>query len=225
MVHVCIIFWCLKIEFWLNKLNSQIVLDLKSYINSGILELYALDLLNETERFEVEAMLSLHEELRAEYELIQKDLEKYAVVNSIEPSPPLHEVIVDSILNLQKEKVMDPADLPIINKYSSHINWQKLANSLGEIKLTNGKYEKVLRHDDKVLQVFVVTENDIEEETHEQEYESFLVLSGECSCTIGSDVNLMGPGDFMEIPLHELHDVKLVSKSVTAILQRIKVSF
>ncbi len=199
-------------------------MDLKSYIDSGVLELYALDLLNETERVEVEDMLSIHKELKDEYELIQKDLENYATVNSIEPPAPLHEIVVDSILNLQKEKAMDLDDLPIINKYSSHINWLKLANNLGEISLTNGKYEKVLRNDDKVLQVFVVTETDIEEETHEQEHESFLVLSGECSCTIASAVNLMGPGDFMEIPLYELHDVKLVSKSVTAILQRIKKS-
>jgi mannose-6-phosphate isomerase-like protein (cupin superfamily) len=198
-------------------------LNLSAYIESGILELYVLDLLDDTERAGVERMLATHQKIRDELTLIQQHFEDYANVNRIEPPLPLRDTIVDSILNLQKEKEMKLDDLPIINQHSDYKNWLRLASGLNLAPLVNGKFEQVLRNDEHILQVFVIAETDIEEETHENEEESFLILAGQCRCTIGNKVKLMGPGDFMKIPLYEPHDVSLVTTQVTAILQRIKI--
>ena len=199
-------------------------MNLKSYIESGVLELYALDLLSETERIGVERMLATYPQLKQEYEQIQRDFENYAHVHQVVPPKELKTTIVDSILNLQKEKTMDLENLPLINRYSNYKSWLNLASSFGNLELDQGRYVKVLRHDDTVTQLLIVSETDIEEEIHQDEYESFLILAGYCNCKVGNNVTLMGPGDFMEIPLHEPHDVMLVQKPVMAILQHLKVS-
>ena len=87
----------------------------------------------------------------------------------------------------------------------------------------DGKSVKVLRHDDRVSQMLVVSMTDIAQETHENEYESFLILEGECKCVVGEDIRFMKAGDFMPIPLHALHHVEVLSNSVTAILQHVAV--
>lgn len=199
-------------------------MNLKFYIESGILEQYALGLLTAIESENIRHLLSLHVELREELERIQIAMENYATLKAVQPSAHMKDLVIDSIVNLQKEKIMDINDLPLINKFSDYKNWLSLMATIGEITLgTDGKFVKVLRHDHKVTQMLVLSATDIEEEIHEDELESFLILSGQCKCTISGKVKLMGPGEFMAIPRYEAHDVALVSKTVTAILQRVKV--
>lgn len=197
-------------------------MNLKTYIESGVLELYALELLTELEKVDVERMMAAYPELTSELEQIQISMEKQAVEKAIQAPKYLKKLVLDSIDNLQKEKVMDMNDLPLINKFSVHHNWLNLVNGFGKFELVDGRHVKVLRQDDQVTQMLIISETDIEEESHANEYESFLILAGECKCTVGNEVRLMKTGDFMEIPLHELHHVELLSPQVTAILQHIK---
>ncbi len=119
---------------------------------------------------------------------------------------------------------MDLANLPFINRFSDYRNWLPLVKNFGELPLAeDGRHLKILQQDEKITQILIVSTTNIEEETHEDEYESFLILSGSCKCTIGENVRLMATGDYMEIPLHKPHDVELISDSVVAILQRVKV--
>lgn len=60
--------------------------NLLTYIESGILELYALDQLSTTERAEVEMMLSKHPELQQELALIEQNFEDFSAQNAVEPS-------------------------------------------------------------------------------------------------------------------------------------------
>lgn len=197
-------------------------MNLKTYIESGVLELYALDLLGATEKAEVEQLLTIYPELVKELDKVQAAIEKQAMATAIQPPSYLKRLVLDSIDNLQKEKAMDINDLPLINKFSGHHNWLNLIGGLGQLDLVDGRYVKVLRQDDKVTQLLIVSETDIEEETHQDEYESFLILEGECKCTVAGEVRLMKAGDFMEIPLYEPHDVELLSPQVMAILQHVK---
>jgi mannose-6-phosphate isomerase-like protein (cupin superfamily) len=198
-------------------------LNLKPYIESGILELYALNSLPDEEKMGVERMLATYPELRAELNGIERALESYATSRWVKPADHLEKLVIDSLENLAKEKIMDPNDLPLINRFADYKNWLPLFENFEDLSLENGRHVKVLRHDEKVTQMLIVSTTDIEEETHQAEYESFLILSGQCKCTVGDQVRLMGPGDFMEIPLDEVHDVSLVSPKVMAILQHIKI--
>lgn len=199
-------------------------MNLKFYIESGILEQYALGLLSEAEKLSVKRMLNLHVELRDELERIQSAMENYASSRAVQPRSEMRDIVIGSIVNLQKEKIMDIKDLPLINKFSDYNNWLGFLATLGEMPLgDDGKFVKVLRCDERVTQMLITSSTDIEEEVHSNEHESFLILSGQCKCTISGNERLMGPGEFMSIPLYEPHDVALLSKTVTAILQRVKI--
>lgn len=198
-------------------------MNLKSYIESGIIERYVLNDLPVNEKRGVERMLHTYPELREELNAIELALQSYATSQKITPPHYLQEQVIKSLLNFEKEKAMDIEDLPLINRFSDFKNWLPMVERLGELPLADdGRCIKILRCDEQVTQILIVSTTDIEEETHENEYESFLILSGACKCTIGNNVRLMEAGDYMEIPLHALHDVALVSESVVAILQRIK---
>ncbi|MGF1925368.1 MAG: cupin domain-containing protein [Bacteroidia bacterium] len=178
--------------------------------------------LSDEERKGVERMLALYPELREELDIVEMGLEEIATSQSSAPPSYLEEKVVGTLLNLEKEKRMDPADLPLINRFTDYRNWLPLVKSLGDLPLEDdGRHMRVLRFDEEVVQILVVSTTDIEEETHEEEYESFLILEGECKCTVGNFERMMGVGDYMEIPLHQLHDVAVVSEKVVAILQRI----
>ncbi|RZK37358.1 MAG: cupin domain-containing protein [Pedobacter sp.] len=199
-------------------------MNLRAYIDSGVLELYAINSLSEQESKDVEAMLARFPELRKELLSIENALESYAKSRWIAPPSHLEDIVVSSLLNLEKEKAMDLTNLPLINRFSDYKNWLPLVQSFGNLSIgEDGRFVKVLRHDDRVTQMLIVSTTDIEEEVHDDEHESFLILSGDCRCTIGNNERLMKAGDFMDIPLYEEHDVKLVSETVMAILQRVKI--
>ncbi|RZK01680.1 MAG: hypothetical protein EOO43_24080 [Flavobacterium sp.] len=199
-------------------------MNLRAYIDSGVLELYALNSLSEQESKDVETMLVKFPELRRELVSIENALEYYAKSRWVSPPSQLEDIVVSSLLNLEKEKAMDIADLPLINRFSNYKNWMPLVQSFGDLSVgKDGKFVKVLRHDDRVTQMLIVSATDIEQEVHVDEYESFLILAGDCRCTVNNNVRMMKTGDFMDIPLHQEHDVKLVSETVMAILQHVKI--
>lgn len=198
-------------------------MNLTPYINSGVLELYVLDQLSPEERKGVERMVKMYPLIKDELSAIENALEKYAMNNALKPSKKFEAKVVAVVDNLEKERTLNIENLPIINPFSNYKNWLPLAQEYLNITLTDGIFNKVLQQSDKVTQVLVVSEIDIPEEIHEGEHESFLILDGRCECIINGNSNLMGPGDFMAIPLLEPHDVKLKSKRVTAILQHLTV--
>jgi anti-sigma-K factor RskA len=72
-------------------------LDLKQYISSGILELYAAGALSADEAREVEAMAEKHPEVKAELDAIESSLAGYAGAYSKNPRPELKKKILDKI--------------------------------------------------------------------------------------------------------------------------------
>ncbi len=199
-------------------------MDTKTYIESGILELYALNLLSEIETAKVDRLLSIHVEVGEELERIYIVLESYAALHAIHPKEETHDALAEKLINLEKERIMDPSDLPLLNNYSDYRNWKQVVSRFQETpKIIDGKAIKVLTHTDKITQLLVTLTADYEEEIHTHELESFLILSGRCLFNINGYATLLGQGDFMAIPLNEPHNVKLVSDQVVAILQRVRV--
>lgn len=195
----------------------------KTYIASGILELYALNLLPESKAAEVSHQLTIYKDLAEEFGNICVALESYANHNPIAPNKEVEGEILAKLRNLRRERFMDPFDLPLINKHTEPLSWDKFVAGIERQPIgEDGRTVKVLTSTQKVLQLLVTSSTDFELETHDDEYESFLILSGELLCTMGNQTIMMAKGDFMDIPLHQPHEVKLVSPVVTAILQRVK---
>lgn len=213
----------LQNEFLLNRLLLMDHLKIKAYLESGILELYVLDQLSFSERIGVEEMIFNYPVLKNELAEIELALENFATVNAVMPAANLADITINNILKSENEQFNDFNELPLIHKFSDAKKWLDLINEIEMPPADNGKAVKVLRHDDRVCQMLVISSTDIEQETHENEYESFLILKGECKCVVGSEIRMMKAGDFMPIPLHALHHVEILGESVTAILQHVTV--
>lgn len=184
--------------------------------------MYALDLLDPSEKEDVELLVSMFPALKTELNAIQSSLEKYAISQGVLPAGNTKRKISDSISNLQKEQNMDLNDLPLITRFSDHNKWLKaLEGQIPVLSEDKGRVVRVLQKTDKLIQMLIVSSTDFEDEVHEDLDESFLILSGQCQCTVGDNVRFMEAGEFMAIPLHKHHDVQILSGTVTAILQRV----
>lgn len=62
-------------------------MNVKEYIESGVLELYVLGKLSEAERQEVEQNIAQYPELKTEVAHIEEAMEAYALLHQIKPSP------------------------------------------------------------------------------------------------------------------------------------------
>ena len=72
-------------------------MDVKKYIESGILELYVLGKVSEGERQEVERYAEQHEEIRTEIDAIGNGLEEFSLLHQVKPSANTYQNIKDRI--------------------------------------------------------------------------------------------------------------------------------
>jgi anti-sigma-K factor RskA len=72
--------------------------DIKTYIESGILELYALGDMSPEEKLRVEAMAKKHPAVKAELDEIERSMELYTENYAVEPPERLRDRVLDSIL-------------------------------------------------------------------------------------------------------------------------------
>lgn len=197
----------------------------QQYIETGILNDYCLGLLNKEQQEQVEENMKLYPVIRVEVDAINSTLEQYATSYQSLPPENLKERIWKALENCTKEERISLSDLPLLTKFSDSKNWLKLVKPLLIEKAAGQKFFiKVLRDDKEALQSLVWSSVDYPDEVHDDVQESFIVLEGSCECFIGEQVILMGPGDFMEIPMHTHHDVKLLSTYLMAIVQRRKIA-
>ncbi len=194
----------------------------QEYIESGIVLDYSLGLLTGQEKLDFEQALNLFPELIEEFKAIQEGLEKYASAYSNMPLPATKGKVMNALENLLLEKQMDLTKLPVINRFSDHKAWMAALAPLLPNKVEGEPFMHVLTATDSITQVLVMSATDIPDEVHEDVWESFIILDGECECYIGTDrVVRLTAGGYLEIPMHEHHDVKIISKYVVGIMQRI----
>jgi len=198
-------------------------MSVQEYIDSGILHDYCMNVLSATERAQVEEMCAAHSEIRKELTLIQQGLEKFAEQSRQWPKEEVKENIWLTLDNINKEKAGDLDDLPIINKYSNYRNWLKIVAPFVPHELQEERVVTTIRDYGGVTQMLIISTTDVEEETHEHERESFIILEGECECHVGDNIIRLGPGGFLDIPMHTRHNVKVISPRVTAVLQHVAI--
>lgn len=185
-------------------------MNLKAYIESGILELYALHLLDESERGEVQALILQYRQLKEEVERIEHTLESYAQKTAIQPPEGLKEKIKDAL---------DNNNFELISKHADYNYWLNLVKNDYPEAFQQANFFNVIRDQDGLKQVLVVSSFDIEDETHQDVYESFLILQGKCRCTVGTDVFYLEAGGYTQIPLDAHHQVEIIEAPVMAIVQ------
>ncbi|MCW3123763.1 MAG: hypothetical protein JWQ38_3255 [Flavipsychrobacter sp.] len=196
-------------------------MNIQDYIDSGVLHDYVMDLLTDQERAGVESACARHPEIKEELVRMQESIRNFAEEAARNPAPVLQESIWNTLENINKEKSGDISAGPVINKYSDYQNWKRIVAPYMPKEITSERVTKVIRHSGGVTQVLIISTTDVEEEVHEHERESFIILEGECECYIGDEVIRLGPGGFVEIPLYVSHNVKILSPHVVAVLQHV----
>lgn len=92
--------------------------DIRSYIESGVLELYVLGELSADERLEVEELAEKHPEIRAELTAIETALEAFAHSQGRTPAPRMRDRVLSSIeIPEESGKI---ASIPQTPKFTSY---------------------------------------------------------------------------------------------------------
>ena len=159
-------------------------MDLKEYIESGILELYAAGALTQNEALEVEAMAEKHPEVKSEIATIQKALTNYSAIYKKNPRPELHRRILDKIDEIEGGKNgYTPGEAPHVQQayipqrrmsYAMAAVWAFLAlNIIGNIyfytslKSTQTQMTNVVNENTKMKQEYQQIKNDMEKKTND----------------------------------------------------------
>ncbi len=194
-------------------------MNVQDYIASGILEEYCLGLLSADEQAVVLKICQLYPDVKKELTAIEIAMETMAANRAIAPENDLKQKILTSLGFPDPVIKLDINNLPATHPYSNHRSWLKTLQHLIPPEPTADFFCHVLQQNESIAQMLIITKNDVPEETHNTFTESFFILKGECKCMIGENIFKLGPGDFLEIPLNEPHDIKILSPYVVAILQ------
>jgi mannose-6-phosphate isomerase-like protein (cupin superfamily) len=193
-------------------------MDIKEYIYSGVLEEYCLGMLDEEQSAFVIEMSLLYPEVKRELDSIQTAFEYFAQDNAIEVNPRVRTNIINALEHGFSDTALNINNLPEIKKTSDLEAWINFVEPFMPV-VVEDIYMHILHADDKIKQTLVVSRIDVREESHSDVFESLLILHGECACTIGDTTIQMEAGDYIDIPLHTDHDVRILSPYVVAIVQ------
>jgi mannose-6-phosphate isomerase-like protein (cupin superfamily) len=191
-------------------------MDDKAYINSGNLERYCFELSDAELGKEVAALRLVHPAIDQELNAIELTIEKLALSQQIVPRLQLKNRILSAVFS---EEIIDLDNLPPTGKYSSYLSWLKAVEHLLPAEPFEDFFGHVLQKNDRIAQTLVVTRLNVPEEVHDTIAESFFILKGTCTCSVGNEIFTLNAGDHLEIPLHTKHDIKIQSPYVVAILQ------
>ncbi len=194
-------------------------MEVKKYIESGILEEYCLGRLIEEEQSFLVQMSLMYPDVKAELEAVELTMEKLAELAAVEPAHDLKHRILASLGFDNVADRFDINNLPAVDDNADLETWLNTLNHLIPEDPAEDFIYHVIRNDKHYQQMLVVTKNDIPEEEHGDFLESFFILKGQCKCTVGNNFHHLGAGDFLEIPLHVPHDINIESPYVVGILQ------
>jgi mannose-6-phosphate isomerase-like protein (cupin superfamily) len=195
------------------------------YINSGILEMYVLGICSDAEVREVEQMANKHSEINQEIERLRKDVEFYAEAHAQDPPltvKPMLMAMIDYAERIKNGEVQScPAELNEGSKINDYTDWLNRSDMILPQQF-NGIHVKIIGYTPKATTAILWIKDMAPPEVHDDEYEKFLIVEGTCDITIDTTVHHLVPGDYLAIPLHSTHHVKITSEiPCKAILQRI----
>jgi quercetin dioxygenase-like cupin family protein len=181
-------------------------MDIKQFINSGILEIYCMGIASDEERIAVESYASRHVEVQEEINAINAALLGYAEGSGKTIAPGLRKKTLEAItkqnfplllsgqrniqwwlefidalnINLPAEYEIHLVDLPGDEIRTNYIAWAKKGASI--------------------------------EESHGDEDEYLLMVKGSCTITVDGHTTKYLPGDLIYIPKGKVHTAVVISE-------------
>lgn len=197
--------------------------DLTIYIESGILELYVLGMATEEEVIEIEQLAAAHSEIKNEIEAITTALRIEAREKVSEPNltiKPMILAIIDFQARLHNGE--EPQLIPLLNENSKPSDFNPWLTRVDMIPDDSDVFAKLLGVTAEATSAIVWMKTGSPPETHANEYEKFLILEGTCDIVINEKPFSLVAGDYMSIPLHATHYLKVTSSTpCKVILQRV----
>ncbi len=199
--------------------------NITKYIESGILELYVLGLTNPQETDEINELMKIYPEVCNEVDLIADALKIYSITNSPLPNASLKAMVLATIDFTERLKNGEQQSFPkILNEQSKIEDYNEWLNREDMFLPTEEDeiYAKIIGFTPQVTTAILWLSDSTPAEIHTKEFEKFLILEGTCDITINDKVYSLIPGNYLSIPLHVSHHVKVTSiKPCKAILQRV----
>ncbi len=198
----------------------------KEYIESGILELYALGFASPEEIKEVNAMAAKHEEIRIEIDAIITALKLQAEKSTKrQPSLTLKPFLLATVDYIERLKSGEPeSHPPILNTESKIIDFSQWIDR-PDLQIPEDFEEfhaTIIGSNTTATTAIAWIKTAAPAETHHHESERFLVIEGSCDIIIGETRHQLKAGDFMQIPLHSDHTLLVTSLvPCKVILQRV----
>jgi mannose-6-phosphate isomerase-like protein (cupin superfamily) len=196
----------------------------KEFIESGILELYAVGMASITEQEEVIFRAQNDPAIREELLAISKSFEFVAMENSIAPDPIIKPFLMATINYTERilngEAITEP---PLLHQHSTIDDYAPWLNRT-DLDYTESEpvFAYIIGYTEKVTTAIVWLKEIAPQEVHDDELESFLIVEGSCNIIVEGAINKMAAGDYFAIPLHKNHSIQVTSDlPCKVILQRV----
>ncbi|MBS1638065.1 MAG: cupin domain-containing protein [Bacteroidetes bacterium] len=201
------------------------MIDVFKFIESGILEMYVLDLASDAERRRVEQMADQYPVVRQEIKAIELSLEQLASQNARTPSPTIKPFLMATIDYTERLKNGETPSFPPELTEQAHISDYKDWLERADMTLPADFEEfhaRIIGYTPEMITAIAWIKTMAPDETHDDEFEKFLILEGSCDIIIGDKTHSLVAGDYLSIPLHTEHRVVITSSiPCKVILQRV----
>jgi mannose-6-phosphate isomerase-like protein (cupin superfamily) len=189
------------------------------------LEQYVLGTISNEDLLVVEQMVIAYPEVKEEILAISNVLELVAMENAVAPSQTIKPFIMATIDFIERmENGEQPSFPPILNEASSladysawlHRDDMFLPENAGDL------YAKIIGYSPQATTAIAWIKGNAPIETHDKEYEKFLIVEGTCDIVVEDKIYQLVPGNYFAIPLHKSHQVRVTSSiPCKVILQRV----
>jgi mannose-6-phosphate isomerase-like protein (cupin superfamily) len=182
--------------------------------SSGLLELYVIGDITESEVLMVEQALIKDPALKQEIIHIEHSLEMYAQHHA-EPVAATAKSMFLAVLDYSErikngEEYVSVPSLNPSSKISDFNAWINRSDFQVPEKY-DSMFGKIISADDQKSTILIWLKYGAPDEVHTNELEKFLVVEGSCDIKIGDQTHSLSSGDFLSIPLHVVHSVKVTS--------------
>ncbi len=182
--------------------------------SSGLLELYVMGNVTESEQLMIEKAIADNPSLKQEIKDIEESLEAYAQLNAIPTdvsTKPMILAMLDYSERLKNGEVPIPApSLSPQSEISDFLPWLERSD-MQEPDEYEAMHGKIISADDHKTTMIVWLKHGAPDETHIDEIEKFLVCEGSCNIIIGDQTHSLTTGDYIAIPLFVNHRVEVTS--------------
>ena len=170
-------------------------------------------------------MAARFNEVRAEIDSISAAFEFYALSHAVEPGPIVKTFLLATIDFTERmkngEEESFPPELHTASKIDDFSEWLNRPDMILPETFTDF-HAKIIAYSPKVITAIAWIKDSSPGETHNNEYEKFMIVEGTCNITVEEEVYSLVPGDYFSIPLYKNHQVIVTSAiPCKVILQRI----